>query len=114
MDIVHRLLVVLHFIGMAGVIGGALTQLSSTRKTVLPAMLWGARAQIITGILLVGISEPNVNHAKVGLKLLIALAVTALYEMNNRKGLNDTTYQASTGLALLNVLVAVLWSTEPS
>ena len=53
------------------------------------AMVWGARAQVVTGILLVGLHEMSSDpadeliRAKIGVKLAIALAVAACAEIAN-------------------------------
>ena len=114
MDVVKDLLVLLHLVGMAAVVGGWLVVRNEPR--VVPPILWGARAQILTGLLLVGIAEAGtdpVNHPKVGVKLVVALAVTALAEIANarqRRGEpNPTLVQAAGGLAVVNTAVAALW-----
>ena len=83
MDIAHTLLVALHLLGMAAILGGWFATRTSPR--VHPAMLWGARAQIVTGLVLVGLAEAGigtdgelVNHPKIGVKLVVALAVAHL------------------------------------
>jgi hypothetical protein len=102
-------------------------------------MVWGARAQVVTGIVLVGLHEMSsdpadaLNRTKIGVKLVVALACTACAEIANgrqRRALaaadgdgggasgNTTTavlpatglVQATALLAILNVCVAVLWT----
>jgi hypothetical protein len=114
MDFVKDLLVLAHLVGMAAIVGGWLATVRSPR--VVPAILWGARAQILTGLLLVGVSEAledPVNNAKVGVKLVVALAVVACVEIANarqkRGEPNPTLVNAAGALATLNVAVAVLW-----
>jgi hypothetical protein len=114
MDFVKDLLVLLHLLGMAAIVGGWLAVLRAPK--VVPAIVWGARAQLLTGLLLVGIDEAGpdpVNHAKIGVKLLVALAVVACAEIANarqkRGEPNPTLVQAAGALATLNAAVAVLW-----
>jgi len=57
MQIVYDLLVILHFIGLASLLGGFLVQMSSAEKGVNPAMLHGALTQLVTGLLMVGLIE---------------------------------------------------------
>ncbi len=113
MDFLHDVLLVLHLLGVAAIIGSAVFV---ARGTVTPALVWGARAQILTGLLLVGVAEAGtdpVDHAKIGVKLVVALAVAACAEIANageRKGAPRVTLvHAAGGLAVLNVLVAVFW-----
>ena len=115
MDVLVNVFVVLHLLGMAAIIGSAVFV---ARGAVTPALLWGARAQLVTGILLVGLLQANddeVNNAKIGVKLLVAIAVVACAEIaaaKERKGQGASTQlvNAAGALALLNVLVAVLWT----
>jgi len=51
-----------------------------------------------------------INNAKIGVKLVFALVVTVLAWVNRRR--NDTSatvVHAIGGLALVNVVIAVLW-----
>jgi hypothetical protein len=119
MTVVFHLIVVLHLLGMAAIVGGWLTTFAAPRTNQV--MLWGARAQLITGLVLVGLVESGVideeeelNHAKIGVKLLVALAVAAFAEISAARAKRGGTVatwmpQAVGALAILNVLVAVLW-----
>jgi hypothetical protein len=114
MDFVKDLFVLLHLVGMAAVVGGWIAVARAPK--IIPAILWGARAQVVTGLLLVGIHEMGddaVNNAKVGVKLLVALAVAACAEIANarqkRAEPNPTLVNAAGALALLNTAIAVLW-----
>jgi hypothetical protein len=114
MDFVKDLFVLLHLVGMAAVVGGWIAVVRAPK--IIPAILWGARAQVVTGLLLVGIHEmgdDEVNNAKVGVKLLVALAVAACAEIANarqkRGEPNPTLVNAAGALAVLNTAVAVLW-----
>ena len=114
MELVTDLVVVLHLLGLAAIIGSAVFV---ARGVVTPALVWGARAQIVTGLVLVGLAEMGddpVNHTKVGVKLLVALAVAACAEIaagRERRGQGrPELVHAAGGLAVLNTMVAVLWS----
>ena len=114
MELVTDLVVVLHLLGLAAIIGSAVFV---ARGVVTPALVWGARAQIVTGLVLVGLAEMGddpVNHTKVGVKLLVALAVAACAEIaagRERRGQGrPELVHAAGGLAVFNTMVAVLWS----
>ncbi len=114
MQIVQHVLVLLHLLGMAAIVGGWLVVRGEGR--MVPAIVWGARAQVVTGILLVGVAEAlddHVNNPKIGVKLLVALAVVACAEIGNarqKRGERVTTLVNAAGaLAILNAAVAVLW-----
>jgi hypothetical protein len=115
METVEHLLVLAHLLGMAAIVGSAVFV---ARGVVTPALVWGARAQLLTGILLVGLAEAgeddDLNMAKITVKLLVAIAVVACAEIaaaKERKGQEPRPQlvNAAGVLALLNVLVAVLW-----
>jgi hypothetical protein len=115
MDFLVNLFVVLHLLGMAAIIGSAVFV---ARGAVTPALLWGARAQLVTGIALVGLVQANdeeVDNAKIGVKLLVAIAVVACAEIaaaaeRKGRGARPQLVHAAGALAVLNVLVAVLWT----
>ena len=116
MDLLVNVFVVLHLLGMAAIIGSAVFV---ARGAVTPALLWGARAQLLTGILLVGLlqaDDEDVNNTKIGVKLLVAIAVVACAEIAAGKerrgeGARPQLVNAAGALALVNVAIAVLWTT---
>ena len=54
MDILKYILVFLHILGAAAIVGGWFATFK--KPTVLPAQLYGAIAQLVTGLALVGIA----------------------------------------------------------
>ncbi|MGB3761974.1 MAG: hypothetical protein WA966_02050 [Ornithinimicrobium sp.] len=126
MDVVYNVVVYAHIIGLSALIGGYLAVAGSARpggsgSTIVPSwvMLWGARAQIITGLALVGVAEAalddDVNHVKIGVKLVVALVVAWLVEKGSAKARRDEVVptgmvHAAGVLAMLNAAVAVLWT----
>lgn len=112
MDIVRDLMLVLHFVGLASLLGGFLVQMKSRTKRVEAAMFHGALTQLVTGLVLVGIAEAgdaDVNHVKVGLKLGVLLAITALVLVGRRKeSVSTGVWGAIGGLTLVNVVIAVV------
>lgn len=113
MEALHSVLVVAHLVGMAAVVGGYLTCLRAPRFP--SALVWGARAQIVTGIVLVGLLESGAlddepNRPKVAVKLAVAIVLTGVAEATKRRDpLPTWAFHLVGGLALVNVLVAVLW-----
>lgn len=111
MDILKHLLEFLHFLGFSGLIGGALAQIRAPEKTVTRIMMDGAWTQLATGLLLVGINEPDVNHAKVGIKLLVLLVVLYLLFTNRNKKLESNVFFSVLGLSVFNMALALFWVT---
>jgi hypothetical protein len=117
MDVLHKVLVVLHLLGMAAVVGGWIAVRSA--RTVTPVVLWGARAQLITGLLLVALASMDktddwaVNSTKIAVKLVISIVVVAAAEVGaarSRRGQDaGTLLDVAGGAAVVNVLVAALW-----
>ena len=117
MEFVYNLLVVLHFIGLASLLGGFLVQMRSADKGVNPAMLHGALTQLATGVLLVGIASAGlvpgeeVDNAKITVKLVIVLIITALAFIGRRRTPPQVPIWAAIGaLTLVNVVIAVFWN----
>jgi len=118
MEFVYDLVVVLHLLGMAALVGGWFVVARGPGSS--EAMVWGARAQLVTGLVLVGLAEgvssldKDLNHPKIGVKLVVALAAVACLEIARgraRKGADTKALvSAAGGLGVLNVLVAALWS----
>lgn len=111
MEIVKGLLVVLHLIGWALVLGGVATRM---RKPEISSGVWhGVLTALVTGLLLVGINEMGedpVNHVKVGIKLIVALVLTVLIWRGRKQESVTTGYLGMiAGLTVLNIGVAVLW-----
>lgn len=116
MTFLYNALVVLHFIGLASVVGGFLVQVRSAEKGVNPAMLHGALTQLVTGLLMVGIIEmgmvdETLDMAKISVKLVITLVITVLAFVGRKKPLPQTgLWGAIGGLAIVNIVLAVFWS----
>ncbi len=114
MDALYKAIVVLHFLGLASLLGGWLVQLRASPRTISPAMLHGALTQLVTGLALVGLAETaladeeHVDYAKVGVKLVIVLVVLALSWVNRRRAAVPTGLWFGIGsLAIANVVIAV-------
>ena len=75
MDILIGIVLILHFVGLAALLGGVLVQVKDTiagKGRIIAAMIHGALTQLVTGILLVGLLEMSggdVNNTKIAVKL---------------------------------------------
>ncbi|WP_421743625.1 hypothetical protein [Cellulomonas sp.] len=114
MDLVYHLLIVLHLLGWAIVLGGALVNLRTPK--IATGVLHGILTALVTGILMVGIASAGIaghdpNTTKVAVKLVVAVVVTVLVVLGVRKPSRVTTgyLGAIAGLTALNVAIAVLW-----
>lgn len=115
MDPLQTALLILHFLGLAAIIGGSLEQWRTGGTLTSPVTLWGARAQLLTGLALAAIVSMGddadaPSPAKLAVKLLIALAVVAVAEMNARKVVFAKSAPIIVALTAVNVIVAVAWT----
>ncbi|CAM3373203.1 hypothetical protein OCAE111667_06235 [Occultella aeris] len=115
MDIVYGILLVLHLIGWAIVLGGSLAGLKSA--TLYKGTVHGILTALVTGILMVGLASAGVaghdpNNIKIGVKLVIALVVTGLviYGSRNSEKVTKGYLGGIAGLTVVNIAIAVLWS----
>ena len=117
MTVVAGVLIVLHLIGWAIVLGGALVSLRPPR--IPTGMLHGALTALVTGLILAflltsGAWKPDehFSNAKLGVKLVVALVVTALVAWGGRRKDKEVPrwlVLTIGGLTAFNVAVAVLW-----
>lgn len=118
MDLVYNLIVVLHFIGLASVVGGFLVQMKSPDKGVNPAMLHGALTQLVTGVAIVGLIESgavtngpeDLDHTKIAVKLIFTVIITVLAFVGRKKTPPQVAFWGAIGaLSIANIFIAVLW-----
>ena len=114
MDIVFKLVLVLHFIGLALLIGGFFSQMGATPPLVTHWMRDGALTQVITGFALVGLAPQleggeAFDNTVVMIKLVVAVVVAALtlFGMRQAPEKQRTYWLAAGVLGIVNVLVAV-------
>jgi hypothetical protein len=117
MDLVYDVFVIAHLLGMAALVGGFFAYSRGLDATWV--MVQGARAQLVTGIVLVGLAESvdslgkDLDMAKIAVKLVVALVAVACIEVGSaraRKGQDPKTLVRAAGAAgVLNVIVAAAW-----
>ena len=115
MEFLQHLLLFLHFVGLASLLGGFLTQMTAIEKRAVPAMLHGALTQLVTGVALVGVDhglpDEHVNNAKIGVKFAVLVVILVLVWRNRtRASIDKGVYFAIGGLTALNIAVAVFWT----
>ena len=62
MELIHDLLVLLHLVGFAALFGGAFVQVKGPSRAVNAAMVHGVLTQLITGLLLVGLADEELQR----------------------------------------------------
>jgi hypothetical protein len=114
MEILRLVLLFLHVLGFAALLGGLVVQARDADKAVNAAMRDGIGTAFVTGLLLVGVLEAGdtaVDHAKIAVKFALALVLLVLVMANLRKA--SIPQGLWGGLLLLTVLtigVAIFWS----
>lgn len=107
------IVLLLHLVGFAALLGGALVQVRDREPLVNATMVHGALTQLVTGVALVVLDEvadQDLNHVKIGVKLLVTLFITLLVVVNRRyESIPKGLWAMITVLTLGNAAVAVLW-----
>ncbi|TFV85167.1 hypothetical protein E4V99_09180 [Microbacterium sp. dk485] len=116
MEILKNVVLALHIIGVAALLGGVLYQIAAMRQgkaRVLPAMMHGAWTMLVTGVLLVGLQYPlgnEVNNVKISVKLVVLVAIIVIALIHRkREAVATWVLPAIGGLTVLNVVLATVW-----
>lgn len=119
MDYLISLLQILHFIGLAFVLGGAVIQgrpkPPREQRALNKGVLHGTYLMLISGVLLVGIYEtyagsPDLDHMKIGVKFLVLAAIWAIAFFHRRRvPVPGWVLGAIAGLTVVNIALAVIW-----
>ena len=109
------ILLVLHLLGWALVLGGTLTNLRTPR--IAPGVLHGILTALVTGIVMAGLissgaTDEDPNNPKFAVKLVVAAVATGLVIFGSTRP-ERVTRRLLLGIAVLvvlNVSIAVLWT----
>src|SRR5919106_96730 len=104
MEFLRHLLLVIHILSFAALLGGLLVQARSPEKSVNALMRDGAGTAFVAGLLLVGVLEADdaeVNNTKIAVKGVIGLVILVLVMANLRKE------RIATGLWALLLILTV-------
>lgn len=115
MEILQLILIFLHILGAAALLGGWLATFKT--PTVGLFQFIGAWVQLVTGLLLVGIAEMGdgpVNHAKIVVKTVLLIVILVAAWIGRRKVKRGEPVptgiaHAVGGLTLINIGIAVFW-----
>jgi hypothetical protein len=120
-EIVRNSLIVLHFIGLAALLGGFMTQMKAMGQgtaKIAAAMVHGAWTMLATGVLLVGVREwmaamewaRDLDHMKIGIKSLVLVAILVLVlKFKKAEKVSAMVFGTIGLLTILNVVLAVFW-----
>lgn len=114
MEIARLVLLFVHILGFAALFGGLLAQAKEPVKKVNGLMRDGSGTAFLAGLLLVGVLEmgdADVNHAKIGVKLVIGLVILALVMANvRRERIPQGLWLGLLVLTVANIAVALFWA----
>ncbi|MEU1463468.1 hypothetical protein ABZ478_03950 [Streptomyces sp. NPDC005706] len=117
MDVLIHLLVGLHIIGIAALLGGFLTQMKAMGQGTarfVPGMLHGAFTMLVTGVALVGLNEADGHHVntfKIGVKLALLIVILGLvYVQRDEEKVDKRVFGLVGALTMANIFIAVLWT----
>jgi hypothetical protein len=113
METLRLVLLFVHILGYAALLGGLLVQVRSETKAVNPLMRDGIGTAFVAGLLLVGVLESlgSPDHAKIGVKFAVGLVILVLVMVNMRKKrIPQGLYLGLLALTIANIAVAVFWS----
>lgn len=117
MTIVHTILIAVHILSMAAIVGGWLANFKN--PTVTKSQWYGAIFMILSGLVLFGLNEmqggvETAERIKLTIKLILGVLVfiTALLgrrEINRGEEISTGLAHATGGTAVIAALVATLW-----
>jgi hypothetical protein len=113
METLRLVLLFVHILGYAALLGGLLVQVRDDTKRVNSLMRDGSGTAFLAGLLLVGVLESlgSPDHAKIGVKFAIGLIILVLVMVNMRKpSIPQGLYFGLLVLTVANIAVAVFWS----
>ena len=116
MEILRNIVLVLHFVGFAGIIAGVLMELPKVKEGVAKisgAVLHSSWLMLVTGLALVGLlyaRDEEPNNFKIGVKTAVLIAIIVIALVNKKKtNVSAGVLGTIGGLAVLNVILAVFW-----
>ncbi len=117
MEFTYNIFLTLHFIGLAGLLGGLLAQISNKPKQLQKLVMHSGLLMLIAGLVMVGINQmmhaddPSVellDHVKIAIKSTVLIVILALGYLNIKKSeLSNKIWAVMTLLATANVVIAV-------
>jgi hypothetical protein len=114
MHALRQIVLYLHLIGFALLLGGSIAQYLTGKLRINTAMLGGSVIQVVTGLVLAapfGLAEgEKLKPVAIAVKLIVALAVLAMtFFSRKRDKVNRGHFLAIVGLVLVNAAIGVFW-----
>ena len=103
---------VIHLLSVIGILVLLLLQWNKNPRKLNPGVLHAGLTALIAGVVMVGLHDSvkpdeELNHTKVGIKLLVLIVILALGYKNVKKPeLSKNVWLTMTGLTILNIVIA--------
>nr|WP_221380157.1 hypothetical protein [Actinoplanes polyasparticus] len=114
MEALRLILLFIHLVGFALLLGGAIAQFLTGKFRINPAVLWGSVIQLLSGLALAaplrGGGDYEPSPIKLGVKLLLAILIFIMvFIPRKREAVNKGHFIGIIVLTLANAAVAVFW-----
>ena len=114
MENVFLIAYIAHILAIAGILVLLLLQFNKSPRKLSKGVIHSAATALLAGLVLVGTyssakPEETLDHTKVGIKLLIVLAILVISYINAKKSeLKKSIWLTLIGLTVLNILIAIV------
>ncbi|SDT57897.1 hypothetical protein [Actinoplanes derwentensis] len=114
MEALRLILLLIHLVGFALLLGGAVSTLVSGKIRITPPVLWGSIIQLVSGIALSAPLRGGGDHEpdpiKLGVKALFAVLIFIMvFIPRKREEVNKGHFIGIVTLTVVNAAVAVFW-----
>lgn len=114
MKTVFLIAYIAHMLAIAGILGLLLHQWNKSPRKLSAGVMHSAATALLAGLVMVGTyssakPDETLDHTKVGIKLLVVLAILVISYMNAKKSeLKKNIWLTLIGLTVLNILIATV------
>ena len=112
MSAINMIMYVIHLLSVIGILVLLLLQWNKNPRKLNPGVLHAGLTALIAGVVMVGLHnsvkpDEELNHTKVGIKLVVLIVILALGYKNVKKPvLPKNVWLTMTGLTILNIVIA--------
>ena len=112
METVFLIAYIAHMLAIAGILVLLLLQINKSPRKLSKGVIHSAATALLAGLVLVGTyssakPDETLDHTKVGIKLLVVLAILVISYINVKKSeLKKSIWLTLIGLTVLNILIA--------
>ena len=114
METVFLIAYIAHMLAIAGILVLLLLQINKSPRKLSKGVIHSAATALLAGLVLVGTyssakPDETLDHTKVGIKLLVVLAILVIGYINVKKSeLKKNVWLTLIGLTVLNILIATV------